>query len=382
MGKSTIKIIKAMKLHYFAICITVLSIVSACKKSNEIAYNNVMSVNVEKPIIDSVLLRKTYPGSLSAKTEVNLVARVNGYLQQANYRAGDYIKKGQLLFVIEPEPFKEAVTQAEAQLASAKSQKTYAQINYESTKDAAQTNAVSQIDLAQAENNLEVAIASVKSAEAALETARTNLEYCYIRAPFNGHITNKSVDVGNYLNGGTSPQVLATIYDDRTMTVTFTIEDSQYMRMVSEQEATDNKKIYNIVDITFNEYLPHKYTGKIGYLSPMVNLSTGTITLQAKIDNPFSELKSGMYCIVSLPYKKINNAILIKDAAIGTDQLGKYIYTVNDSNKVVYTPIKIGDLANDTMRIVTEGLNPDQKYIIEAIQKVRDGMSVNPILKK
>ena len=167
-----------MKLQYFAICITVLSIVSACKKSNEIAYNNVMSVNVEKPIIDSVLLRKTYPGSLSAKTEVNLVARVNGYLQQANYRAGDYIKKGQLLFVIEPEPFKEAVTQAEAQLASAKSQKTYAQINYESTKDAAQTNAVSQIDLAQAENNLEVAIASVKSAEAALETARTNLEYC------------------------------------------------------------------------------------------------------------------------------------------------------------------------------------------------------------
>lgn len=382
MGQSTIKIIKAMRLQYFAICITILSIASACKKSNEMAYNNVMSVNVEKPIIDSVLLRKTYPGSLSAKTEVNLVARVNGYLQQANYRAGDYIKKGQLLFIIEPEPFKEAVTQAEAQLASAKSQKTYAQINYESTKDAAQTNAVSQIDLAQAENNLEVAIASVKSAESALETARTNLEYCYIRAPFNGHITNKSVDVGNYLNGGTSPQVLATIYDDRTMTVTFTIEDSQYMRMVSEQKATGNKKIYNTVDITFNEYLPHKYTGEIGYLSPMVDLSTGTITLQAKIDNRFSELKSGMYCIVSLPYKKLNKAILIKDAAIGTDQLGKYIYTVNDSNKVVYTPIKIGDLANDTMRIVTEGLNPDQKYIIEAIQKVRDGMSVNPILKK
>ena len=171
-----------------------------------------MNVTVAMPEVDSVMLHKSYPGSLSAKTEVKLVARVNGFLQQANYKAGDFVKKDQLLFVIEPKPYKEAVIQAEAQLASAKSQNEYAKINYESTKEAAKTNAVSQIDLAQAESNWQQSIAAVKSAEASLENAKTNLSYCYIHAPFNGHITNKSVDIGNFLNGSASPQLLARIY--------------------------------------------------------------------------------------------------------------------------------------------------------------------------
>ena len=135
-------------------------------------------------------------------------------------------------------------------------------------------------------------------------------------------------------------------------------------------------------NLSFNESLPHKYSGTLSYLSPMVNLSTGTLTLQAKVDNPYGELKSGMYCTVSLPYQKLSKAILIKDAAIGTDQLGKFIYTVNDSGKVTYTPIKVGDLVNDTLRIVTDGLSSNQKYVTQAIQKVRDGMTVNPIVKK
>lgn len=356
---------------------------TACNKSQKTGTGDyVMNIDVALPQTDSVLLHKTYPGSLSAKSEVNLVARVNGYLQQVNYKAGDYVKKGQLLFVIEPKPYQEAVAQAEAQLSSAKSQNEYAQINYESMKEAAKTNAVSQIDFVQAESNWNQSIAAVKSAEASLENAKLNLSYCYIRAPFNGHITKKTVDIGNYLNGGSSPQTLATIYDDKTMTATFTIEDSQYMRMISGQKDDKDKKLYSTVSISFAESLPHSYNGTLIYLSPMVDLSTGTITLQAKVDNPYGELKSGMYCTVSVPYKELTDAILIKDAAISTDQLGKYIYTVNDSNKVVYTPIKVGDLVNDTLRIVTDGLSPNQKYVTQAIQKVRDGMTVNPILKK
>ena len=166
------------------------------------------------------------------------------------------------------------------------------------------------------------------------------------------------------------------------MTVTFTIEDSQYMRLISEQKQSKPQTNYDTISLTFNELLPHNYTGKINYLSPMIDLSTGTITLQAKVDNPYGELKSGMYCIVHLPYKTVQQATLIKDSAISTDQLGKFIYVVNDSNKIVYTPIKIGDLINDSLRIVTEGITPNQKYVTQAIQKVRDGMSVAPILTK
>lgn len=357
---------------------------ASCHKSKtdekESAY--MMEVNVCLPVVDSVLLYKTYPGKLTAQSEVNLVARVNGYLQRADYKAGDYVKKGQLLFVIEPKPYQEAVLQAESQLASAKSQKEYARSNYESMKEAAQSNAVSQIDLVQAESNWQQTVAAVKSAEAALETAKLNLEYCYIRAPFNGRITKKNMDIGNYLNGNASPQILATIYDDRTMTVTFAIEDSQYMRMLNDRQKTSSNSMFDNVILSFNETLPHNYSGTLNYLSPMVDLSTGTVTLQAKVDNDFGELKSGMYCVVSLPYKKETKAILINDAAIGTDQLGKFIYTINDSNRVEYTPIEVGGLVGDTLRIVSKGVSPNTKYVIQAMQKVREGMMVKPILSK
>ncbi len=370
------------KKLFLYIAMAVFAFTSCSKMQKESKADYVMSVNVSFPKIDSVLLHKTYPASLSAKTEVKLVARVNGFLQAANYKAGEHVEKGKLLFVIEPEPYKEALLQAEAQLASAKSQNEYAKINYESMKEAAATNAVSQIDFVQAESNWNQSVAAVKSAKAALENAKINLGYCYIKAPFSGRITSKSVDIGNFLNGSSSPQVLATIYDDETMTATFTIEDSQYMRMVSEQEKSNDVSKYQSVTLSFNESLPHSYAGKLSYLSPMVDLSTGTITLQAKVDNPYGELKSGMYCVVSLPYKELPNAMLIKDSAISTDQLGKYIYTVNDSGKVVYTPVKIGDLVDDTLRVVIEGLLPNQRYVTQAIQKVRDGMIINPVMEK
>ena len=370
-----------MKNKFYCLMLICALFMISCNKSKDASNSDYrMSVNVALPKVDTVLLHKSYPGFLTARPEVNLVARVNGFLQKADYKAGDYVKKGQLLFVIEPKPYQDAVRQAEAELVSAKSQNEYALTNYESTKEAAKTNAVSQIDLAQAEANLKKSIAAVNSAEASLENAKTNLSYCYIRAPFNGHITSKSVDIGNFLNGSASPQILATIYDDQAMTVTFTIEDRQYMRMVTAQQNSKANNNYNIVDISFNESLPHKYSGELSYLSPMVDLSTGTITLQAKIDNPYGELKSGMYCVVDVPYEKLNNALLIKDSAISTDQLGKFIYIVNDSNRVVYTPIEIGDLIDDSLRIVTAGLKPTQKYVTQAIQKVRDGMSVNPKL--
>ena len=362
--------------------IIIASLFSCNNNKKNDASNYTMNVNVALPMVDSVTLQKSYPGTLKAQSEVNLVARVNGFLQQANYKPGQLVKKGQLLFVIEPKPYQEAVAQAEAKLASAKSQNEYAKTNYESMREAAKTNAVSQIDFVQAETNWNQSIAAVKSAEASLENAKINLSYCYILAPFNGHISKKNVDIGNYLNGSASPHVLATIYDDRTMTVTFTIEDSQYMRMISEQKGGKQQKTHDTVNLSFNEILPHSYSGEINYLSPMIDISTGTITLQAKVDNPYGELKSGMYCIVHLPYKEINKAVLVKDAAISTDQLGKFIYVVNDSNKVVYTPIKTGDLINDTMRIVTEGVTANQKYVTQAIQKVRDGMKVNPIITK
>lgn len=361
----------------------ILSSISCGKNKEAAAYGNyTMNVDVAHPITDSVLLHKTYPGYLASEVKVDLVARVSGFLQSINFKAGDKVSKGQLLFVIEPTTYKDAVEQAESQLATARSQYEYARSNYRSMKEAAKSEAVSQIDVIQSESNLNQSIAAIKNAEAALSIARTNLSYCYIKAPFSGHITKSNYDVGNYLNGSAAPQTLATLYDDRNLYAYFAIEDRQYINMVNQGKDKVESIDYNNIPIIFNDSLPHNYTGELNYLSPVVDKSTGTLTIRAKINNKYGELKSGMYVNIRMPYEEMSEAILIDDASIGTDQLGKYVYLVNDSNKVVYTPIKTGDLYKDTLRIVTQGLTPKDRYVTKALLKVRDGMKVNPVLSK
>lgn len=120
----------------------------------------------------------------------------------------------------------------------------------------------------------------------------------------------------------------------------------------------------------------------IDYLAPDVNLSTGTLKVRAEMKNEGGFLKPGSYISIQLPYDNIRNAILINDASIGTDQLGKYIYVVNDSNKVVYRRIETGSLVNDTLRLITRGLAPDERYVTKALLKVRNSMQVTPIMEE
>ena len=337
-----------------------------------------MTVDVAMPVVDSVVLHKTYPGYLAANQAVQLVARVDGYLMSHPFEGGSFVKKGTVLFTIEDKSYRDAVAKAEAELADAKSTYQYASSQYEAMKEAYESDAVSQMEVLQAKNSMETAAADIKSAEASLRTARTTLGYCTVTAPCDGHVTCGAFDLGTYLAGSGSPVTLGTIYDDAVMVAVFSIEDSRYFDLVKNFKDSAEDVDYEKMPIEFSEELPHKYTGDLSYMAPSIDKSTGTMVLKARIENPYNELKAGMYATVSLPYGFEPNAILIKDASIGTDQLGKYIYTVNDSNKVVYTPIEVGETVNDTLRIVTKGITADTKYVTKALLKVRDGQTVDP----
>lgn len=371
-----------MKKSYFSFSLLFLIFLLSCSKGSKENNAQLMNVDVAVPVIDSVVMETTYPGYLTSNIKIDLVARVNGFLQAINFNAGDYVKKGQILFVIEPKIYKDALSQAEAQLASAKSQKIYAQTNYKSMLEAAQSNAVSHIDLIQAENSLNQAIASIANCEAAVETAKQNLSYCYVTAPVSGQITKASVDVGNYLNGGVSPQTLATIYDNTSLYVNFTMPDKMYLKMIAGTGKPNSQINYNKVPVTFEENLKQNYYAEMNYLAPNIELSTGTLNVRAVIKNPTGELKSGMYATIHLPLNLLTKAVLVKDASIGSDQLGSYLYLVNDSNKVVYSPVKVGQLYQDSLRVITSGIKPGQRYVTKALLKVRDGMPVKPILTK
>ncbi len=350
----------------------------SCKSHKKEAVEETPTVDVALPEVDSVTLHKEYPGTLSAHEMVDLVARVDGYLRTQNYQAGQTVSAGQVLFTIEDSKYRDAVAQAQAELATAKSAYSYASDHYAAVKKALESDAVSQMEVTQAESNMNQSAASIRNAQAALQSAQTSLGYCVVRAPFAGKVTKSPYSPGAFLAGAASPVVLATIYDDDYLFAYFAIDDGMYLQMVNAKGGRADKVSYDSIRVTFSEELPHKYYGNLNYMAPEIDSSTGTMKLRVRLDNPYGELKDGMYAKIALPYAVDPKAILVKDASISTDQLGKYLYIVNDSNKVVYTPIEVGELVNDSLRIVTKGITAKDRYVTKALLKVRNGMEVKP----
>jgi efflux transporter, RND family, MFP subunit len=337
-----------------------------------------LAISVAKPIVKDITLTKDYPGYLTTEKTVNLVARVNGTLQSVSYAPGGRVKKGQLLFVIEPTLYNDKVAQAEAELKTAQAQLEYARNNYSRMKEAVKSDAVSQIQVLQSESSVTEGVAAVSNAEAALSTARTNLGYCYVRAPFDGTISKSTVDIGSYVGGSLQPVTLATIYKDDQMYAYFNVADNQWLEMsMNNQQPT--KDLPKKIMVQLGKEGTESYPATLDYLSPNVDLNTGTLMVRANFDNPQGVLKSGLYVSITLPYGEADHAILVKEASIGTDQLGKFLYAVNDSDIVHYRHIEIGQLINDTLRQVLGGLSPQERYVTEALMKVRDGMKIKPI---
>ena len=359
----------------------VLSVLTGCKEKKDAGAMKGMptlAISVAKPIVKDITLTKDYPGYLTTEKTVNLVARVNGTLQSVSYAPGGRVKKGQLLFVIEPTLYNDKVAQAEAELKTAQAQLEYARNNYSRMKEAVKSDAVSQIQVLQSESSVTEGVAAVSNAEAALSTARTNLGYCYVRAPFDGTISKSTVHVGSYVDDSLQPVTLATIYKDDQMYAYFNVADNQWLEMsMNNQQPT--KELPKKIMVQLGKEGTESYPATLDYLSPNVDLNTGTLMVRANFDNPQGVLKSGLYVSITLPYGEADHAILVKEASIGTDQLGKSLYAVNDSDIVHYRHIEIGQLINDTLRQVLGGLSPQQRYVTEALMKVRDGMKIKPI---
>lgn len=339
-----------------------------------------MTVDVSKAVTDSVTIYKTIPGTLHAASKVDLVARVSGYLRSINYKSGDIVQKGQLLFTIEDTRYRDAVNEAEASLRSARSAYQYASTHYEAMQRAIKSNAVSEMELKQAKSAMEQAQADISSAQAQLQTARTTLGYCRVYAPFTGRISASGPSVGAFLNGEGSPVTLATIFKDDAVDAYFDITDASFLKDFTEMQNRNDLGLDSI-PIDFSEPLNHKYFANLRYLSPEIDASTGTMQLRARIPNEWGELRAGMYVDVKFPMSVMPEAVLIKDAAISTDQAGKYIFTVTDSNKVAHTRIVAGDLVDDSMRVVLSGINAGTPYVTRALLKVRPGIKVHPVFQ-
>lgn len=284
------------KLLYILLALPLLT---ACREKKETAGAAAMytpEVSVASPLIKDITLTKDYPGYLTTEQTVNLVARVNGTLQSTSFTPGSRVKKGQLLFVIEPTIYKDNVTKAEAALKTAQAQLTYARNNYTRMREALKSDAVSPDTGITSRTDVAETTAAVSNAEAALNTARTNLGYCYIHAPFDGTISRNTMDIGSYISGAAQPVTLATLYKDNRMYTYFNVADNQWLSMLmnsSPQNGTETSKLPRTVTVNLGKDGRQSYPATLDYLSPNVDLNTGTLTVRANLDNPEGILKAG-----------------------------------------------------------------------------------------
>lgn len=350
----------------------------ACNKQKSNRSTPILPVIVEEPQVRDVTLTREYPGYLEAEATVAIVGRVNGTLQIKNYRPGQRVKRGDILFEIDPTTYRNEVTQAEAALNSAEASLDYALNNYERMLEAVKSDAVSRIEVIQAETSVETYKAQVSNARAALSTAATNLGYCHIRAPHDGVMTLSKYSVGSYISGAANPVQLGTLYKDDVMYAYFDVTDNQWLR---QQQRIEEIGTEDEITFTLGEDRYFTRVAQMDYLSPDVQTNTGTLRVRARLKNDDHFLKPGSYISVILPYEKITNAVLVRDASIGSDQLGNFIYIVNDSNTVEYRHIETGKTIDDTMRIVLSGLHPKERYVSKAIMKVRNGMKIEPVME-
>ena len=364
-------------LTFMALCL--IFMFGCNNKNNKKVTSEIPKVSVARPYVMPIVLHKDYPGYLLSNNIVDVVGRVSGYVTKQNFSSGQYINEGDLLYIIEPTVYENEVKKAEANLKSAQASLDYYKNNYQRMLEASKSDAISQIDLIQAETNVRTAEANVQTAEANLKTAKNTLSYCYVKAPISGVLTTSGAGEGEYVSGSDgSPFKLTTIYNNDPIYAYFNIEDNQYLIIRTSSQNWENslpKKVY--VNMQEGDFPPIEATPN--YISPFVNLKTGTLTLRAIFENSKYDLKSGMYCTVSLPYGEENEAILIPDASAGTDQLGRYIYIINEDNIVSYRHIEVGEIINDSLIHVKSGLSPNEKFVTKALLKVRAGMKVEPI---
>lgn len=358
----------------------IVSLTGCHGKEHKDDNGNVPTIDVARVTTDSVMIHNSYPAYLRADKSIDIVARVNGTVTSRNFQEGDNVTKGQLLFTIEPTHYRDALQQSEAQLATAESSLEYASSHYSAVSKALESNAVSQMEVNQAKSAMEQAQAAVSSASAAVETARTNLGYCSVYAPVSGRITAASVSVGSYVSGQNSPFTLATVYDDASLKAVFSVDESKSHELIGALAQAATNSAMTSVGLDFGQTLDHTYTARLSNVAPDVDKSTGTITFKAVVENPYGELRDGMFVTVAVPITADPHAMLVKDASLSTDQLGRYLYIVNDSNRIVYTPVRTGEIYHDSLRIVTSGVTPHSRYVTKALLKVRDGMTVNPRL--
>ncbi|MGO6677305.1 efflux RND transporter periplasmic adaptor subunit [Rhizobium leguminosarum] len=338
-------------------------------------------VRVAQPIQQPVTLYFELTGNTAPLNSVDIEARVQGYVQSIDYQDGMTVMKGTKLFGIERNTYQAQLDQAKASLASQQASQVGAQQEYDRQLNLSKQQVTTQTAVDSAKATLDEANASILNAQANLDLATINLGYTEVLAPFDGTVTDHLVDIGA-LVGVSGPTKLASIVQTDPLYAYFNVSETQVL-MIKETLArqgrtfkqTDLPSIPAEVGLQTEEGYPHK--GHLDYVSPQLDASTGTLQVRALFDNKDHAMLPGLFVRVRVPVGHNDKALLVRDDAIGTNQLGSYLLVLGKDDVVEQKQVKTGQ-REGALRVIDSGLDPADWVVTQGIQQAIPGSKVTP----
>lgn len=317
-----------------------------------------------------------FTGRVTAIETVELRPRVSGYVQQVAYQEGQEVKKGDLLFVIDPRPYKARLAQAEADLERARAEARLAQMQDKRAQTLVEAKAISREEFETRRAASTQGDAAVRAAEAAVENARLDLQFTSVRSPINGRAGRAMVTEGNLANADTT--LLTTVVSQDPVFVYFESDEQSFLRYQELARKGERAETKNPVRVGLASEQGYPHEGTVDFVDNQVDPSTGTIRARAVLKNPDRIFTPGLYARVQLQGSGQFKAMLIDDKAVLTDQDRKYVYVLGEKNAATRKDVKLGPVI-DGLRVVTSGLAPSDKVIVHGVQKVFfPGMPVQP----
>ncbi|WP_029005643.1 efflux RND transporter periplasmic adaptor subunit [Azorhizobium doebereinerae] len=336
------------------------------------------AVTVAKPQPRTITDYDEYVGRFIAVDEVNVHARVSGYLSEIHFTDGQLVKKGDPLFTLDQRPFKIALDQAKANLAQAQANLDFAQTDLERAKTLLQdrnSTAISKQTFDQRTQTERTAAATLQAQEAAVASAQLDLEFSALTAPVAGRIGDRRVSIGNYVIGasGGTPTLLAVIVSTDPIRFEFTFDEGSLLRYKTSGSADTGMP----VDLKLLDEKTFDHKGKMDFLNNVVDTATGTIRGRAVFDNPNGLFRPGMFARIRLAASKPYEALTVPDSAIGSEQVRKFVYVVGPENAIGMKFVELGPVV-DGRRSIKSGLSPDDVVVVNGLMRVRPGVKVTP----
>ena len=363
-------IIAAILLRYFS------GVIGQFLSNRALKNKPAPSVLVEQIGEKEIIRKFEAPGRVASKYQVNVLARIAGYLQKSYFKEGDYVKQGQVLFLIEPTEFKNTMNVAKANVENTRAQLIYAEKQLARSEELVKKDYIAKASYDQMLSQRDALKAQLASAQATYQDTQRNYSYTSVKSPVNGKVGIITVTVGNYVSPTSGP--LTTINSTDPIYVTFPM-DSNDFNLLSNADLSNNKN--RKVELYFNNGTKYEYDGVQDFQDNKIDQSTGTVTLRATFKNPNNQLLHGEFVTVKLFSNNKVKVPVVHQTAVLENQAGKYVYKLDDKDLPQLVYIKTGEQTGDYW-VVTEGLVPGDRIVVDGLQKVTPGHPVTIVTKE